>query len=103
MFQWLCLVIPVIFVVTFAFIPDSPHYYVSKGLRHKAIKSLKFLRHKSSDDVSEELEEIETSVAQSLSHRATIFDVFRGRANLTGKLNFQNSFKHILNVFRSQL
>lgn len=75
-------------MVTFAFMPDTPHYYVAKGLRHEAIKSLKYLREKSDDDVSEELREIEESVVESMSHRAGITDVFRGRANLIGNFEF---------------
>lgn len=77
-----------IFILIFPLIPDTPHYFITKGDRLRAIKSLEFLRQKDSNGVSEELEEIEISVAESMSHRARIFDVFRGRANLIGNISF---------------
>lgn len=91
-FQCMCLIIPVIFIVVFAFMPDTPHYYLSKGLRHKAMKSLKFLREKNSEGVVAEIEEIQSSIIESMSHRRSVLDVFKGRANLIGKGNSQFFF-----------
>lgn len=85
-----------IFILIFPFIPDTPHYFVTRGDRHRAIQSLEFLRQKDSDEVGEELDEIETSVAESMSHRARIIDVFRGRANLIGKITFTYIFYTII-------
>lgn len=85
MFQYLCLLIPVIFFVTFILMPDTPHYYLSKGSRQRAINSLRYLRGKSAEGVAEELDEIQASVLESMSHRAVFTDVFKGRANLIGK------------------
>lgn len=85
MFQYLCLLIPVIFIVTFILMPDTPHYYLSKGSRQRAINSLRYLRGKSAEGVAEELDEIQASVLESMSHRAVFTDVFKGRANLIGK------------------
>lgn len=84
-FQYLCLVIPVIFVVAFAFIPDSPHYYMSQRNRQKANASLAYLRGKSSESVKQELDEIEASVKEVMSRRANVLDIFKGRANIIGK------------------
>lgn len=75
--------IPVIFIATFVFLPDSPHFYVSKGKTEKAIKALMFLRQTNEDGVMEELREIEALVVQSSHNTATFFDVFRG-PNLNG-------------------
>lgn len=71
--------------------PDTPHYYLSKGSRQRAINSLKYLRGKSADSVMEELNEIQASVTESMSHRAGFADVFKGRANLIGKFFLQSS------------
>jgi Sugar (and other) transporter len=71
------------FIATFAFLPDSPHFYVSKGKREKAIKALIFLRQTDEDSVMEELREIETSIVLSSYNTTSFFDVFRG-LNLSG-------------------
>jgi SP family facilitated glucose transporter-like MFS transporter 8 len=47
--------IQILFVATFIFMPESLHFYVAKGRKADAIKSLKFLRGKSNDEVQEEL------------------------------------------------
>lgn len=79
------------------FMPDTPHYFVTKGDRTKAIESLRYLRMKSGDDVKDELLEIQASVDESLSHKAGFFDMFRGRANVMGKQMVQKSQVLILN------
>lgn len=83
LFQWLCLFIPVIFIAIFIFLPDTPYYFVAKGKREKAIKSLVFLRQSYREKVMDELEEIENSIAQSSQNNATVIDVFLG-PNLKG-------------------
>lgn len=65
--------------------PDTPHYYLSKGSRERATNSLRYLRGKSAEGVAEELAEIQASVTESMNHRAVFSDVFKGRANLIGK------------------
>lgn len=69
--------------------PDTPHYHISKGDRHRATKSLQYLRGMSANGISAELDEIQESVVESMSHRAGFIDVFKGRANLIGR-NFSS-------------
>lgn len=95
-FQWICLVIPVLFIVIFPFIPDSPHYYITKCDRQAATKSLMFLRQTDANNVSEELEEIELTVVESMNNQASIFDVFRGRANRIGEISIISSITQFL-------
>lgn len=83
LFQWLCLSIPVIFIAIFSFFPDTPYFYVSKGKREKAIEALMFLRQADEDEVLEELEEIEASLARSSEKTAHLRDIFIG-PNLKG-------------------
>ena len=85
-FQLLCLIIPVVFLITFIFMPESPHYFISKGDREGAMKSLQFLREKHSEEILEELDEIEHSVMESKTQKSGVMEVFKG-ANRTGKLN----------------
>lgn len=82
MFNWLCLLIPLIFIATFMFMPETPHFYLSKGEREAASKSLQFLRGAS---VEAELTEIENSVLETMQHKTNLVDLFKERANLSGK------------------
>ncbi|KAL7041415.1 hypothetical protein ACKWTF_000763 [Chironomus riparius] len=80
-YQCYCLIIPIAFVATFFFMPDSPHYYIQKGQEENAVKSLKFLRGKSTEGVQQELDEIRATVEESMKNKATVRDVFANAAN----------------------
>lgn len=84
-FQYFCLAVPIIFIVAFYFMPDSPHYYVSKGRKADAIKALKFLRGKSAEGVQEELEQIEASVEESMKSKGTLADILNSKGNMKGE------------------
>jgi hypothetical protein len=64
--------------------PDTPYYHISNGNRYKATSALKYLRGKQVD-VTEEMNEIQGSVVEAMSHRAGILDVFKGKANVLGE------------------
>lgn len=83
--QYCCLAVPIIFVAAFYFMPDSPHYYISKGRKADAIKALKFLRGKSAEGVQEELEGIEASVEDSMKSKGTLADIFNSKGNMKGE------------------
>ena len=80
-FQYACLAIPIFFVATFYFMPDSPHFYISKGRKADAIKSLKYLRGKSSEGVQEEMDQIEASVQEAMKNKGTVADIFKSKGN----------------------
>ncbi|XP_070505112.1 facilitated trehalose transporter Tret1 [Chironomus tepperi] len=80
-YQCLCLIIPIAFVATFFFMPDSPHYYIQKGQEGNAVKSLKFLRGKSTEGVQQELDEIRSTVEESMKNKGSVRDVFTNSAN----------------------
>jgi MFS family permease len=84
-FQYLCLLIPIIFVILFYFMPDSPHYYIAKGRKAEAAKSLMFLRGKSAEGVQEELDGIEASVKESMKQKGTVADIFNNKGNVKGE------------------
>ena len=57
-FLWLnilCSVLPIIFLLTFSFMPESPYYEVMKGNTKAAKRSLMRLRGKSQEQIEEEL------------------------------------------------
>jgi MFS family permease len=87
-FQYICLIIPIVFVVTFYFMPESPAFYISKGRKSDAIKSLKYLRGKSAEGIQEELDIITASVEESMKNKGTLADIFNNSGNVKGdKMN----------------
>ncbi|CAO1352409.1 unnamed protein product [Diamesa tonsa] len=81
-YQYLCLIIPILFAVTFYFMPDSPHFYISKGRKADAIKSLKYLRGKSTEGIQEELNQIQESVEESMKNKGSAADIFNNKGNV---------------------
>lgn len=82
MTQWICLIIPILFTVTFWFMPETPYYYMGKGKREEAAKSLAYLRGKSVAGVKDEIDEIETSVQESMQQQGRFIDLFVNKGNL---------------------
>uniref|UniRef100_A0A8D8W9Z3 Facilitated trehalose transporter Tret1 n=2 Tax=Cacopsylla melanoneura TaxID=428564 RepID=A0A8D8W9Z3_9HEMI len=74
------LVVPIVFMITFIFMPESPYYYVSKNQDEKAIESLKWLRNKTADQVEKELGTIKENSSKPTER--TNFKQFMGRANM---------------------
>ncbi|XP_003436496.2 facilitated trehalose transporter Tret1 [Anopheles gambiae] len=93
--QWACIVLPIAFDATFFFMPETPAYYISKGDKEKAVESLCFLRGKTVDGVQEELQEISTTVEESLRNKGSVMDLFRNAGNVkaliicAGLISFQ--------------
>lgn len=84
-FQYICLIIPLLFIATFYFMPDSPHFYISKGRKADAMKALMYLRGKSSEGVQDELDQIQASVEESMKNKGTLADIFNNSGNVKGK------------------
>lgn len=66
------------------FMPDTPHYHILKNDRAKAASALQYLRGFKCD-ISEELDEIERDVRESMIQSNGLLHVFKGRANLIGE------------------
>lgn len=82
MTQWICLIVPVVFAISFMFMPESPYYYIGKGKREEATKSLAYLRGKSMAGVKDEIDEIEASVAEAMEQQGRFIDLFINKGNL---------------------
>ncbi|XP_055904185.1 facilitated trehalose transporter Tret1-like [Eupeodes corollae] len=65
--QWCCLAIPIIFFVTFSFMPETPYFYAMKGFEPEAIKSLQFLRGQSAETVEDEMNQIQAAVSSDMT------------------------------------
>ncbi|KAG5863141.1 hypothetical protein JTB14_022046 [Gonioctena quinquepunctata] len=72
---------PIIFGVSFIFMPETPMYLVSQNNLKKAEANLKELRG-SMHDVTAELREIEQEFLETQQRKATLKDVIFDRANL---------------------
>lgn len=79
--QWSCLVIPIVFLIAFFFMPESPNYLISKGRRDDASKALVFLRGKSVEAIQEEISVLEKNIQLSMEKAGSYIDVFRSKAN----------------------
>ncbi|XP_061395871.1 facilitated trehalose transporter Tret1-like [Musca vetustissima] len=93
--QWCCLAIPIAFVICYSLMPESPYYLLAKNRKEDAMKSLQFLRGRSSNDVQQELSEIEKFLEESKATQASMMDLFKLPGNrkalliTTGLLVFQ--------------
>lgn len=77
----LCGFIPVLFFITFIFMPESPYYEMSKNNHEAAGKSLMKLRGKSQEGIKKELIGIQVAVEESQRSTGTWADLFSDTAN----------------------
>ncbi|XP_068145791.1 facilitated trehalose transporter Tret1-like [Drosophila tropicalis] len=82
MVSLLCAILPIIFVITFIWMPESPVYLMQKGKTEKAEKALKFLRGKDTDNtaelnqLAEESKREKVRITDALFRKATIKGLF---------------------------
>ncbi|KAI4468834.1 facilitated trehalose transporter tret1-2 -like protein [Holotrichia oblita] len=67
------LCIPILFIITFSFMPESPYYCCMKGEYTSAKTNLQFLHRK--NDVEKELTQLVSDVKRQLSERGTFKDL----------------------------
>lgn len=72
-----CSVIPVIFVVLFYFMPESPHYLIKIGKKEEARTNLTKLscKNRSKYDIEEHLKEIESTVTFAMQNKSTLWEM----------------------------
>nr|XP_019554162.2 facilitated trehalose transporter Tret1-like [Aedes albopictus] len=70
-FQWICCAVPILFMVLFGLMPETPHYYVSKGLYQRATISLMYLRDASADEVQPDLQAVKQFLQQEEQSKNT--------------------------------
>lgn len=81
------LVVPLLFIATFIFMPESPYYHVLQNEDQKAIESLKWLRNKTEGEIQSELREIKKNTVDNIwgsntDVKKTNYKEFFGRSNL---------------------
>lgn len=72
------LILPVSFVITFIFLPESPYYYLKFERSERAERSLRNLR---SGDIRTELKSIELNVQEDMKNRGTWGDLISEATN----------------------
>ncbi|GJQ66064.1 hypothetical protein Trydic_g4150 [Trypoxylus dichotomus] len=70
---------PILFVITFAFMPDTPYYFLKSGKAEQAMKSLQKLR--GCEDVKTELLRLNLDVQRQLSESGKFKDLFLIKSN----------------------
>lgn len=80
-----CAALPIIFFITFIWMPESPYYLLLKNRKNNAIKSLRKLRNYDNDDdddkLFKELEQINETVIKDMSNKGQFWDLFRTSGN----------------------
>ncbi|XP_065088842.1 facilitated trehalose transporter Tret1-2 homolog, partial [Ochlerotatus camptorhynchus] len=83
-FQWICCAVPLLFLVVFGYMPETPHYFVSKGLYQQAAASLMYLRDASADEIQPDLLAIKKFLQRDEHIQSTnsLKSLFTQRSNL---------------------
>ncbi|XP_033214580.1 facilitated trehalose transporter Tret1-like isoform X2 [Belonocnema kinseyi] len=77
-----CVIIPIIFFVSFVWMPESPYYLLMQDKRPDAEKSLRRLRRYSKDEeLYEEINEMYKTVINDMSNRGHFWDLFSTTGN----------------------
>lgn len=79
MLSYILSIIPVLFGISFMFMPESPKFLVMKGMEKKAKDSLHFLRGEFFD-VNSEIMEIKKDVNSSTGDKASLIEILRDGA-----------------------
>ncbi|KAJ8665402.1 hypothetical protein QAD02_007064 [Eretmocerus hayati] len=77
-----CALAPVAFILSFAWMPESPYYLAMRDRRSQALRSLAWLRPTASpSQLDEDLDLTYKSVVSQLSSRVGLGDLFKSRGN----------------------
>ncbi|XP_053698662.1 facilitated trehalose transporter Tret1-like [Sabethes cyaneus] len=80
-FQWIQMTLPIVFIIGFIQMPETPHFFVSKGNYPAAAQSLAYIRGEPVSELQHEFSLIQHSVEESLRNRGTLRDLYRSHAN----------------------
>lgn len=84
-YNWLayiCLLIPLAFFLSFAWMPESPYFLLMRNRQDDAMASLKGLKRNASEDqLEEEMEQMQKTVIRDISDQAHFWDLFNTPGN----------------------
>lgn len=79
-YQWLgysCLLIPLVFFISFPWMPESPYYLLMQNRQKTAMKNLKCLKRcVSSNQLETDMEQMQKIVVRDLNDRGRFWDLF---------------------------
>lgn len=76
------LVAPVIFIIVFTFLPESPYYLLQKDKKSEALASLTWLRKgRTPDEVEKELDMMQSSVEEDMKNAGHLTDLLATSGN----------------------
>lgn len=79
---YMCLIIPLIFFLTFVWMPESPYYLLMRNRHDDAMANLRRLKCNASDDlIEEELDQMQKAVIRDLSNKGHFWDLFNTPGN----------------------
>ncbi|XP_062549488.1 facilitated trehalose transporter Tret1-like [Armigeres subalbatus] len=78
---WINFSIPIIFLVTFCWVPESPYYYLARGNDDAAVESLRWLRRCdfNSERFRQEYHQMRSLIERNRHERASLTDLFTKR------------------------
>ncbi|KAG7191064.1 hypothetical protein KM043_007106 [Ampulex compressa] len=83
--SYACAVIPVLFFLTFVWMPESPYYLLMKNQPKRAMKSLKTLRpNVDEDDLKEEMDQLQKAIVRDMNEKGSFWDLFLTSGNRRG-------------------
>ncbi|CAH1968359.1 unnamed protein product [Acanthoscelides obtectus] len=77
--SYICTIIPVLLLVTFSWMPESPYYFLIRGNIDAAKRSLQQLR--GTKDVNDEFQRIAEAVRAEQENKGSFFDLFTVKSN----------------------
>lgn len=76
---WICTAFPLLFLLSYSFMPESPYYLMMKGRKDEARAALTALRR--TKEVEDEMRHIEEAVERQMSEQGTWRDLFLIKSN----------------------
>ncbi|XP_046689255.1 facilitated trehalose transporter Tret1-like [Homalodisca vitripennis] len=74
--------VPVLFLLTFSFMPESPYYYLMHKEKSKARDSLSWFRgDKDKEELEIEIDKMEENVMRQMQNKGRVIDIFTSAAN----------------------
>lgn len=77
--QICCLAVPLVFIASFAFMPETPYYLAKNNREEDLKKSLTFLRLTNEKEIEEEMNQIQKTVSEDATKNSSFLEIFRQR------------------------
>ncbi|XP_026461308.1 facilitated trehalose transporter Tret1-like [Ctenocephalides felis] len=81
-YQWFCIaccIIPVVLILTFIWMPESPYYYAAKGNEEGTLKCLMRIRGKTKEEAEREAGQIKSMVQEMSNNAGTYKELFSNK------------------------